>query len=68
MTPSELKQARRKLGLTQSQAAAVLDSDARAVRKYETGDEHSTHRAAPPRYVRLLRAYVAGHRPDDWPL
>lgn len=67
MTPAEFKQARRELGLTQSQLARLLDSDESAIRKTESRPDASQHRAPAPRMVRLMRAYLAGYRPDDWP-
>jgi DNA-binding transcriptional regulator YiaG len=68
MTPDQLKQARQSLGLTQSQLAAMLDTDPRAVRAMESDPSTSKHRKPAPRMVRLLRAYLAGYRPDDWPV
>lgn len=64
MTPEEFKQARLSLGLTrQSDAAALLGYSRQAsISDIETG------RAPPsPAAVRLLRAYLDGYRPDDWP-
>ena len=68
MTPAQIKEARRKLGLTQSQLAAMLDTDPRAVRAMESDPATSKHRTPAPRMVRLLTAYLRGYRPDDWPL
>jgi DNA-binding transcriptional regulator YiaG len=68
MTPAQIKQARQSLGLTQSQLAAMLDTDPRAVRAMESDPATSKHRTPAPRMVRLLTAYLRGYRPDDWPL
>lgn len=66
MTPSELKQARRSLGLSLSQMARMLGYDgahgAQQVRRMESGE-----RAIRGAQARLLEAYVDGYRPDDWP-
>lgn len=62
MTPAEFKLARQTLGLSADQAAMVLDYGARS-RIYEL--EGGT--AIPARVERLMRLYLAGVRPDDWP-
>lgn len=67
MIPSEIREARRSLGLTQAQLAALLETTPRVVRSIEADDDASTHRAPPVRVVRLLRAYLDGWRPPDWP-
>lgn len=63
MTPAEIKQARQSLGLTQAQLAAALGYGA-AVRVSEL---ERGARTASATTVRLLRAYIDGYRPDDWP-
>lgn len=68
MTPDQLAEARRKLGLTQSQLAAMLETDAQSVRRMEMPPTASTSREPAVRMVRLLRAYLDGWRPDDWPV
>ena len=67
MNPQQIKEARQSLRLTQSQLAAMLDTDPRAVRAMESDPSTSKHRTPAPRMVRLLRAYLEGYRPDDWP-
>jgi DNA-binding transcriptional regulator YiaG len=67
MTPTEIKEARHKLGLTASQLAVLLDTDAQTVRRMEQRPDASTFRTPAPRMVRLIRAYLTGYRPDDWP-
>ena len=48
--------------LTQRQLGALMEIDSSAVSAIECG-----RKPAPVRYVRLLRAYQARHRPKDWP-
>jgi len=64
---NKLKQARQKLGLTQKQLAAMLDTDAQSVRRMEMPSSASTSRTPPPRANRLIDAYLEGYRPRDWP-
>lgn len=64
MNPSEFKEARLSLGLTQKQAAQVLGYSHHArVSSVERGE-----RKAGGAVIRLLRAYLDGYRPKDWPL
>jgi len=67
MTPTELKSARHQLGLTQAELARLLDTDARTMRSMEASPEASTFRKPAPRMMRLIRAYLDGYRPQDWP-
>jgi DNA-binding transcriptional regulator YiaG len=67
MTPQQLKEARRKLGLSVSQMGTMLDTAASTIRKMETDASRSTHRKPAPRMQRLIDAYLSGYRPDDWP-
>ena len=62
MTPAELKQARRALGLTQTQAANMCGCTLRSVQNWEGGEYAVSDYAA-----RLIRAYLDGYRPEDWP-
>lgn len=65
MTPSDIREARRKLGLTQNQLAAVMGVGTRGkqtVSEWERGERQPDGQS-----VRLIQAYLAGHRPDDWP-
>lgn len=62
-----LKAARRALGLTQSQMGAMLDTDAGTIRKMELPPDRSQHRPVAVRMARLIRAYLGGYRPPDWP-
>lgn len=67
MKANEIKQARQELGLTQSELGRLLDTDGQSVRRMEMHESASTSRKPPPRLVRLLRAYMDGYRPSDWP-
>lgn len=67
MTPPELKAARRELGLSVKQMADMLEIDHVNYRKHEFHPSASQFRPLPRRAARLIRAYLAGHRPDDWP-
>lgn len=62
MTPADFRQARKSLGLTQGQLAKLMGVDIRTVQKWEGGE-----RGIDPPAVRLLRAYLDGYRPEDWP-
>jgi len=67
MTHTEIRAARLALGLTQAELAKMLNVEARTVRRMESDPNHSTHRVPAVRMVRLIRAYLDGHRPADWP-
>ena len=67
MTPDQIKLARKCLHLSTSQLAHLLDTDAQTVRRMEMQPDRSTHRPAAARVQRLIRAYLAGYRPEDWP-
>lgn len=63
MNPDEIKQARNSLGLTQSQLAPLLGYGATPrVAEIESGARNASDCV-----VRLLRAYLDGYRPSDWP-
>lgn len=63
MTPDQIRSARDKLHLTQAQMAQMLGYSATSrVSEIETGKRNPSTAAA-----RLLRAYLDGYRPDDWP-
>lgn len=68
MTPAEIKQARQSLALSTAQLAALLDTDAQTIRRMEQREDASTFRKPAPRMVRLIRAYLDGYRPNDWPI
>ena len=62
MTPTDFKQARQSLGLTQSQTAAMVGRKLRNIQQWEAGDR-AVDRAA----ALLIAAYLAGYRSTDWP-
>lgn len=66
MTPNELKEARRKLGLTLEQMAVMLgyegDQRRQLMHRIEIGERTLRE---PQR--RLVEAYLSGYRPSDWP-
>lgn len=63
MTSNQFKQARQSLGLTQPKMAAMLGlSRIGSVSEIERGLTVVT-----PMAERLIRAYLSGYRPDDWP-
>ncbi len=62
MTGPELAAARKRLGLTQVQLAGVMDLYPMSVSRIERGVK-----PPPVRYIRLIKSYLARHRPDDWP-
>jgi len=63
MTPADIQQVRQSLGLTQAQLAPLLGSAATSrVSEIERGIERPGAAV-----LLLLRAYLAGYRPDGWP-
>ena len=67
MNHTEIKAARQALGLSLSEFAALLDTEPTTTRRLEMDPRHSTARAPAPRMARLVRAYLDGYRPNDWP-
>lgn len=67
MTHNEVKQARERLGLSQSQLGKMLDTDGQTIRRMELEPSASKYRRPAPRMSRLIRAYLDGYRPHDWP-
>lgn len=67
MTADEIKEARQKLGLSAPQLATLLDTDPQTIRRMEQSETAKTFRSPAPRMVRLIRAYLDGYRPTDWP-
>lgn len=68
MTSAEIKEARHTLGLSASQLAKLLDTDPQTIRRMEQSEAANTFRRPAPRMVRLIRAYLDGYRPGDWPM
>ena len=67
MTHTEIRAARLALGLTPADLAKMLDVGTQTVTRMESTPDRSKHRAPAVRMVRLIRAYLDGHRPVDWP-
>ena len=67
MTPDQFTRARKRLGLTLKQTALLLgyegDQAKSQVHHLETG-----RREIRPAQRRLIEAYLAGYKPDDWPV
>lgn len=66
-TPMVLRGARTELGLSVAQMAALLETDAQTIRRMEQTPLANTFRKPASRMIRLLRAYLHGYRPKDWP-
>ena len=63
MTPAEIKALRKKFGMTQAKLAAILGYGSKTrIAELEAGTF-----APGPAVIRLLRAYLEGYRPRDWP-
>lgn len=67
MTPTDLIEARRRLGLTLSQLATVLGYEGERRRQMMDDLETGRRRIREPQR-RLVEAYLSGYRPDDWPV
>lgn len=67
MTPEQFRKARHKLGLTLEQMGTMLGYEP------DSAKSHVHHMEAGKRGVhgyheRLVRAYLEGYRPKDWPI
>lgn len=67
MSPEEFKEARRKLGLTQTELGALLDTAPQTIRKWEMADNRSSARSVNPVAARAMRWFLSGFRPPEWP-
>jgi predicted transcriptional regulator len=67
-TPEQIRAARQSLNLTQSELGRMLDTDGQTIRRMEGDPSHSTFRKPAVRMERLIRAYLDGYRPADWPV
>lgn len=64
MTPAEFREARRNLGLSAAEMGAILDTDPRTVRRWESeGDPRPVN----PIAARVVAWMTAGYRPPEWP-
>lgn len=66
MTPEQLARARKRLGLTLEQMAAMLGYDGEQA-KSQAHHLETGRREIRPAQRRLMEAYLSGYRPDDWP-
>jgi DNA-binding transcriptional regulator YiaG len=66
MTPTEFKQARKTLGLTQIEMGELLGVCETAVRKWETPETCSTNRKINPTAEKVVRWMMAGMKPSDY--
>lgn len=68
MTPDEFAAAQKSLGLSDAQFALVLGfENPQHVRRLRAPADASHAKRVMPATVRLIQAYLAGYRPDDWP-
>ncbi len=70
MTPAELKEARRKLGLSTAEMSEMLGFGSSRqgdhVRRLEMDPSRNTARGISETVRRLVQAYLDGYRPSDW--
>jgi ribosome-binding protein aMBF1 (putative translation factor) len=67
MDHNEFTAARRKLGLSVSQLALMLGVHDVQVRRMATAPDKESHRPVNGTTERLIKAYLEGYRPKDWP-
>lgn len=67
MTGDELRAAREALGLTQHQLAVLLGFADQPHTKNNVSKLERGEKTLDAARTRLVRAYVSGYRPDDWP-
>lgn len=66
-SPEQFRQAQHTLGLSDAQLAPMLGISEQHVRRLKTRPDANQHRTVNDTLARLLDAYLAGYRPDDWP-
>ena len=64
MTPAQFKLARKTLGLSAAQLGAILDTDPRTIRRWESDDDP---RPVNPIASRVMEWLAVGYRPAEWP-
>ncbi len=62
-----MKEARKKLGLSAVEMAAMLETTVGCIYRMEMDQSKKSARGPAVRMERLLRAYLDGWRPVDWP-
>lgn len=70
MTPAEIKQARQALGLSAIEFARALrfSSASEQGLRNRTSEIETGRNPIDAARAELLRAYLSGYRPNDWPL
>lgn len=69
LTPDEFREAQQTLGLSDLQFAQVLGlENAQHIRRLKADPDKEHHRPVKGTHARLIRAYLDGYRPKDWPL
>ncbi|MEL6979632.1 MAG: hypothetical protein AAGM38_13255 [Pseudomonadota bacterium] len=66
-TPEWMRAAKDELGLSASELGRMLEVGADGWRKWAMPEDKSQHRSPGVRVVALLKAYLAGYRPEGWP-
>jgi len=67
VSPAEFKEARRKLGLSQRELGALLNTSPVTIRKWETDAENSSSRKPNPVASKVMQWLLEGFRPADFP-
>lgn len=68
MTPDEFREAQHQLGLSDADLAHMLGiKDEQHIRRLKAPAGTGHHRTVQGHHARLLRAYLDGYRPTDWP-
>lgn len=67
MTPSEFKEARQQLGLSQRELGDLIDTNPVTIRKWETDDKNSSSRKPNPVASKVMRWLLDGFRPPEFP-
>ncbi len=67
MTPTEFKEARRKLGLSQRELGELLNTSPVTIRKWETDAENASSRKPNPVASKVMGWLLDGFRPPDFP-
>lgn len=67
MTPTEFKEARRTLGLSQRELGALLDTSPVTIRKWETDAGNASSRKPNPVASKVMQWLLGGFRPPEFP-
>ena len=66
MSPQEVRQARRELGLSRSQLAAILDTDTREIRRLEADERAAPRSLLTAALGWLVLVSSSQHLPSNW--